>query len=558
MTHQKQKLLDIILGNIDWGVIASDSNDDIRCVNPAFKELTGYAADEVLGKDPKILISGQQDVAIISSLRKSWNIEGSWPGKIEIRCKNGETCLFYLSIHTYSEQIEQPDNYVIMIRVVTENRGLDKDGKYQHDELTGLPDRHLFKDRLQQNLIISKRGDKPVAILMLGIDSFTTINDGLGHDYGDLLLKTVAMRLEKCFRGSDTVAHTEGDRFGMVLQMTASGDGVIVADKILNAIKQPFNIEGREVTITASIGISLSPTDDEDAGQLIKYAESAMYHAKKGGGGRYQFFSNDMNVKARKRIEIESRLRRAIEREQFILYYQPKVNAGTNQIVGMEALMRWQDPENGLISPTVFIPVAEETGLIEQIGLWGLRESCRQNIEWQNKGLHPVCVSVNVSGRQFFSPDFVDMVKAALEDSGLSSQYLELEITESLLMDKTGENIKKLEQIRDLGCHISVDDFGTGYSSLSYLTNFPITTLKIDRAFIKDIGTSQDTSEVARAIIGLSQGLKLEVIAEGAETLKHIDFLRRYGCNTVQGFFYSRPLPAEEFEQLLKVLFIKQ
>ncbi|OHB47643.1 MAG: hypothetical protein A2106_03350 [Planctomycetes bacterium GWF2_40_8] len=559
MSQQTQALFDIILANIDHGVIVYDANNLVQHVNPAFERMTGYTASEVLGKDLEMLVSGQADRAIISTMRGSIDTKDCWQGEIKIRHRKGGTCPFNSSIHILPGQTGQPHNYVTIIRNVVENRDLDKDDRHniQCNLLTGLPNQHLFKDRLEQVLITSKRVNKSAAILVCGLDRFSIINDGLGHAFGDLLLKAVALRLKSCFRGSDTVAHIEGDCFGMVLQMTATDDGVTIAEKILKAIKRPFEIKGQEVTVTASIGISLYPTDDENVDKLIAYAKSAMRHAKKGSGNKYQFFSNNMNTKAKKRIEMECSLRRAIEHKEFILYYQPKVNAESQQIVGAEALMRWQDPENGMISPAVFIPVAEETGLIEPIGTWGLREACRQNKQWQDKGLRPIRVSVNVSGRQLLATDFADKIKVILEESGLLSRYLELEITESLLMDNTGDNINKLQQIRDLGCHISIDDFGTGYSSLSYLTRFPISALKIDRAFIKEVESSKNASEVARAIIGLSQGLQMEVIAEGAENIKHVNFLRQNGCDTVQGYYYSRPVPAEEFEDLLSIVFIK-
>jgi diguanylate cyclase (GGDEF)-like protein len=390
------------------------------------------------------------------------------------------------------------------------------------------------------------------------LDGFAIINDGLGYKFGDSLLKSVVVRLESCIRSSDTVARLDGDRFALVLQVASADDGVKIAEKLVQAMKQPFIIDGREVGVTASIGISLYPADGENVDVLAKRAESAMRHAKKAGGGRYVFFANDMNMKAKMRIEMEGNLRRAIQQKEFLLYYQPKVDVETQQIIGMEALIRWNDPVKGIISPTVFIPVAEETGLIEQIGLWGLREACFQNKRWQDNGLQPVRVSVNISGRQFSSSDIINNIKEVLDASGLSSKYLELEITESLLMTNTEDNIQKLQQIREMGCHLSIDDFGTGYSSLSYLTRFPISTLKIDRAFIHDIETNKNTAEITLAIIGMSKGLKLEVVAEGAETIKHIDFLRKHGCKTAQGFYYSRPVPAEEFEKLLAIGFIKK
>ena len=560
MPRQTQTLFNIILSNIDHGVIVSDVNNIIQHVNPAFEKMTGHAANEVLGKDPEILVSGDDNTAIISTMRESLNAEGSWQGEIEIRHRHGDICLFHSSIRVSVEQAGGTCFYVMTMQGLTKGNGLDKndESKGKCNTLTGLPDQYLYRDRLEQALIAAKRVKKSVAILIFGLDRFAIINDGLGHAFGDLLLKAVALRLKSCFRGSDTVAHIEGDRFGIVLQIAAPNDGVTVAEKILKSIRKPFVIEEQEITVTASIGTSLFPTDEENVDKLIKYAESAMHHTKKSGGDQYQFFSSEMNIKAKTRIEMERSLRRAIEHEHFLLYYQPKVDAGSNKIVGMEALIRWQDPEKGLISPGIFIPLAEETGLIEPIGLWVLKEACKQNKQWQDMGLQPICVSVNVSGRQFRVPDFVDKVKTVLEDSGLLPQYLELEITESLLVGNTEDIINKLHQIRNLGCYLSIDDFGTGYSSLSYLTRFPISSLKIDRAFIQDIETSQNSIEVARAIIGLSQGLNLEVIAEGAESAEHIDFLRQNGCNTVQGFYYSRPVPPEEFEKLLTIGFIKK
>jgi diguanylate cyclase (GGDEF)-like protein/PAS domain S-box-containing protein len=381
MSQQTQALLDSILTNIDHGIIVSNADNIIVHVNPAFERMTGYGASEVVGKDPEILVSGDLNMAIISTIKKSLNSESSVTEEIMIRHSNGKTCLFHSSMHTSQEQ---SDNYVTILRSITDSNQPDEneEDNAQHDELTGLPNQHLFKDRLEQGLVASKRINKSIATLILGIDRFNIINDGLGYTVGNLLLKSVAARLQECFRESDTVAHIEGDRFGMVLQMTATNDGVTVAEKILKAIKQPFIIEEQEVTLTASIGISLFPTDSENIDQLIKYAESAMHHAKQQGGNHYLFFSNDMNTKAKKRIQMESGLRRALAQDEFVLYYQPKVDADSQQIVGAEALMRWQDPDKGMISPADFIPTAEESGLIVPIGLWGLRETCRQNKQW--------------------------------------------------------------------------------------------------------------------------------------------------------------------------------
>ena len=422
-----------------------------------------------------------------------------------------------------------------------------------HDQLTGLPDRHLFKDRLEQAMIAVRRVHKSVALLQIGIDHFSTVNDGLGYDIGDALLRQVSERLHACMRGSDTVARLGGDLFAMALQVASIDDGVIVAEKVLRSVQKTFHVNAKSLNVTVSIGISLYPKDADCANDLMKLADTAMHHAKKQGGNNFKFFAEDMNIKAKKRLEMETAIRQGLKHNEFILYYQPKVCADTEQIVGAEALIRWQSPERGFISPVDFIPIAEETGLIGEIGNWVLQEATRQNKFWQDQGLRPIRIAVNVAAPQFKAPDFIDHVRDALARNALGPEWLELEIVESMLMGDTDMTVEKLHQIREIGCHLSIDDFGTGYSSLSYLTRFPITTLKIDRAFIKDLENDKTMAEISRAIIGMSQGLELEVVAEGAETDAHIRFLKENGCQTVQGFYYSRPVPADEFAQLLKM-----
>jgi EAL domain-containing protein (putative c-di-GMP-specific phosphodiesterase class I) len=339
----------------------------------------------------------------------------------------------------------------------------------------------------------------------------------------------------------------------MALQVASIDDGVIVAEKVLRSVQKTFHVNAKSLNVTVSIGISLYPKDADCANDLMKLADTAMHHAKKQGGNNFKFFAEDMNIKAKKRLEMETAIRQGLKHNEFILYYQPKVCADTEQIVGAEALIRWQSPERGFISPVDFIPIAEETGLIGEIGNWVLQEATRQNKFWQDQGLRPIRIAVNVAAPQFKAPDFIDHVRDALARNALGPEWLELEIVESMLMGDTDMTVEKLHQIREIGCHLSIDDFGTGYSSLSYLTRFPITTLKIDRAFIKDLENDKTMAEISRAIIGMSQGLELEVVAEGAETDAHIRFLKENGCQTVQGFYYSRPVPADEFAQLLKM-----
>ncbi len=556
MLDQVEELFKIVLSNIEHGVIMCGEDNAVIQANPAFEKITGYANDELIGKDISILTPDNAKASIALSLRESLNSGKPWQGKVMILGRDRAERELHLSIFAPPEQAGAQRSYAMILRPpivdMPEDAGecLPSD---QHDTLTKLPNRFLFKDRAEQSILSAARADKSVAVLIFGLDRFSIINDGLGHSFGNELLKDVAGRLQDCIRHVDTVARIDGDRFAMALQIAEVDDGVIVSEKVLKSINLPFIINNQEVSATASIGISLYPTDGENMDELSAYAESAMHHAKKSGGNQYMFFANQMNIRAKERIEIENNLRRAIQNEEFLLYYQPKVNAETQKIVGMEALIRWQDPEKGIISPGIFIPVAEESGLIGPIGLWCLKEACRQNKYWQDMGLQPVRVSVNVSAHQFKDANFLDNLKIAINESGLTTEYLELELTESLLVDNVEDTIVKLQQIRDLGCELSIDDFGTGYSSLSYLTRFPITVLKIDRAFVHDIEDNESTAEIARAIIGLSQGLKLKVIAEGAETKEHVDFLREHGCSTIQGYYYSKPLPAKVFEDLLKI-----
>lgn len=439
---------------------------------------------------------------------------------------------------------------VSAIRPVRTERHEPREG---FDALTKLPDRRLFIDRVEQALYHAQRSNKSLAVILVGIDRFREINDVLGDRAGDQLLCDIAVRLRECVRTSDTVARLDGDHFAFVLQTTAIDDSVLLTEKILHAFEQPFSLgDQSDVVITASVGASIYPADGATSGELMKNASVALHHAKQDGRNRSQFFSNEMNSRARNRLEVERGIRRALSNREFLVYYQPKIDINTRQVAGMEALVRWNDPNRGMVSPAEFIPVAEESGLIEQIGQWVLEETCEQNMRWQAQGLPPVCASVNVSARQFRNRNFVASVAEVLARTGLAPCWLELEITESMLMGDVEAIVARMEAIRSLGISLSIDDFGTGYSSLSYLSRFPITTLKIDRAFIADVQHNPNTAEIARAIIGLSRGLNLAVVAEGAEVIEQVEFLREHGCDLVQGFYYSRPLPADEFAIMLR------
>ena len=421
-----------------------------------------------------------------------------------------------------------------------------------HDALTGLPNRALFRDRLTHAMAQADRYHQILAVLFLDLDRFKAINDTLGHNVGDELLKLAAERLRSCIRDCDTVARLGGDEFTIIVDdIVEIQDAAVVAQKILDTISQPFNLHGHEVFISVSIGLTLYPNDDENADNLLRNADSAMYRAKEYGRNNYQFYVADMNVKARERLMLENQLRRALDRNEFALYYQPRVDLFSGRVIGAEALLRWRHPDMGLVPPAQFIPILEDTGMIIPVGEWVLQQAAQQNRTWQDLGLPRIRMAVNLSVRQFVQKDLAGSILAILKRVGLSPEYLELEITEDLLLEHNQTNIITLTKLRNQGIHISIDDFGTGYSSLSYLKRLPIDTLKIDQSFLRDIENDPDNKAITSAIIAMAGSLHLNVLAEGVETEEQLAFLRAQGCNEIQGFSFSQPLTAEEFERML-------
>ncbi len=416
-----------------------------------------------------------------------------------------------------------------------------------YDSLTSLPNRTLFHDRLTHALAKARRQRGQVALLFLDLDRFKMINDSLGHHAGDELLKAVAQRLQQNARKGDTVARLGGDEFTVILEeLTHHEDATTVARKIQDVMNRPFHIDGHEMFVTTSLGIAIFPQDGADIEELLKNADTAMYRAKEQGRNNYRFYTADMNAKAVEHLIMENRIRHALQRNEFILYYQPQIDLHRREITGLEALIRWHHPDLGLLYPNQFLPLAEDTGFITAIGDWVLHKACWQAAQWQRAGMAPLRIAVNLSPLQFTQPALVDSVAAALKNSGLDPGNLELEITENFLVDNVDNAIVTLRKLHELGVQLAIDDFGTGYSSLSYLKKFPLNSLKIDRSFVRDISTDEGDAAIAEAIIALAQTLRLRVMAEGVETEEQLHFLRNRGCDQAQGFLIGEPLPPEQ------------
>jgi diguanylate cyclase (GGDEF)-like protein/PAS domain S-box-containing protein len=428
----------------------------------------------------------------------------------------------------------------------------------QHDFLTGLPNRMLLNDRVSQAVALGKRHATRIAVLFLDLDGFKHINDSLGHPIGDKLLRSVAQGLVECVRASDTVSRQGGDEFVILLsELAQPDDAAIMAKRMLHAVAEIQSIDQHDLRVTASIGVSVYPGDGLDADTLIKNADTAMYQAKENGPQNYQFFRPAMNVRAIERQSVEADLNRALERDEFKLHYQPKIDLKTGMITGAEALVRWNHPTRGLVCPALFIPIAEDCGLILRIGNWVLREACKQAQAWLNAGLPLATMAVNISAMEFRNDNFLEGIFSILRETGLDPRSLELELTESVLMKRAEFAVSILETLRESGVQLAVDDFGTGYSSLSYLRKFPIDALKIDQSFVRQITTTPDETTIVTAIINMGRSLHLRVIAEGVETEEELEFLRAHQCAEAQGYYFSRPVTAEHFAKLLGVHHVK-
>lgn len=537
-------------------IIVTDRRGVIEYVNSAYERMTGFTRQEAQGKKPSFLKSGLHGPEFY---KKLWGtiLRGEVFREVFInRRKDGTLYHEEKTITPLKDARGEVTHFVATGRDITER--IQYQERLHHlahfDALTGLPNRALFMDRLTQALARARWHRRVVGVLFLDLDRFKVINDSLGHDVGDRLLQAAAGRLQQCVREGDTVARLGGDELAIILEDVAQAeDTTSVTSKILSTFAQPFEIDGRELFVSTSIGVSLHPNDGEDAKTLLKNADIAMYRAKEQGGNDFHFFSAQMESQSVDRLMLENGLRRALERREFLLHYQPQVDLRTGEVIGVESLVRWRHPELGLVPPMDFIPLAEETGLIVPLSEWILREACTQNKTLQDSGFPPLRMAVNLSGRHFRQPNLAGMVARILEETRLDPRFLALEITESILVQQTDTTSTTLRQLRDMGAHVVIDDFGIGYSSLSYLKRLPIDVLKIDRSFVRDITTDPDDAAIAMAITTMAHSLNLKVVAEGVETEEQLAFLRAHECDAMQGYYFSKPVPAEMLGKLLRV-----
>ena len=526
----------------------------IEYVNPAFERITGFAAAEAIGRNCNFLQGNDRDQAGIDEIRRALREQRA--GDAVMRNYRKDGTLFWN--HLFIAPVRGPDgavsHYVASQYDITHSKRLEAELLHlaHHDELTGLPNRALLRDRLKHAIAAARRDTRRIWIAFVRLDRFKMINDSFGHGGGDSFLQVIAARLRSAVRGGDTVARWGSDEFAILMpERNEGGLATAALERITAAVNMPVPYEGQEIVLTCSIGVAGYPGDGLDVDTLLERADIAAFHARNEGGNQFRFHTADMNQKALARLRTEAELRLALKRNEFVLHYQPQIDLASGRIIGMEALVRWQHPERGLVGPLEFIGVAEETGLIIPIGNWVLRTACLQNRQWQREGLRPIRVAVNLSARQFVRDDLAQSVAATLAEIGLSPADLELELTESLVMSDVERGIGMLGALKQLGVRIAVDDFGTGYSSLAYLRRLPIDVLKIDRSFVSDVGSS-DGDAIVASIIALAHTLKLKVVAEGVETIEQLDYLRLNQCDEMQGYYFSKPVPAEAFAELLR------
>jgi diguanylate cyclase (GGDEF)-like protein/PAS domain S-box-containing protein len=542
-----------VIENSDQGILITDANEHIVSVNSAFTRITGYTAAEAIGQTPDLLRSGAHDTSFRTQVREAMRGAGPWQGEITGRRKSGETFPQSVSISV----VRRPSGDVTHAFSIFSDISVQRAAEERMQQLvnfdmgTGLPNRTLLTQLVNQAITAARRTDRHGALLAIDLERFTSINDTLGQEVGDELLRQVGMRFRAALRDEDVLSRVGSTEFvAALLNIEKREHSAIVAQKLLTSLALPFSVAGHGLHIDASIGIAVYPEDGEDATTLIRFADSATKRIQKGGESGYLFYSAEMNQRAKEHLLLESELRKALVQQELLLYYQPKVSLRSGRIVGSEALIRWKHPSNGMISPAKFIPVAEETGLILDIGTWVLDQACRQVRQWLDQGLSVPPVAINLSARQF-DKNLPQRVLATLDQHRVDASRIKLEITESLLVKGPDVVIPIMNTLVASGLALSLDDFGTGYSSLAYLKKFPISTLKIDRSFVIGVPGDENDCAIARAIVTMGQQLRQEIVAEGVETVEQMVFLRNLGCDQLQGFLFSPPVAADDFARMI-------
>ncbi len=554
-SEARLQMLAMVFSNSNEAIIVTDADNRIVATNPAFTRLTGYTPEDVAGKNPRVLSAGTTSPEVFREMWSTLLRDGAWQGELWDRRKSGEAYPKWLSISLVRDESGKIINHIGSFIDISELKATQERIRYiaHHDTLTSLPNRFSLHEKLEQALAFCKRKKMQLALMLIDLDRFKTINDTLGHQAGDELLIQVAKRLGGAVRESDIVARLGGDEFVIALPgINSPADAAHLADKIARDISEPYLINGQEQRTSLSIGICLYPDDSIEIGDLLKNADVAMYHAKAKGRGNFQFFTEDMNIATTTRLGIESDLRLALSHNEFVLYYQPQLDLRRGRIVGVEALIRWQHPTRGMVSPAEFIPIAEESGMIGAIGDWVLEEACQQLKLWKERGIADIRMSINLSTSQFLDKTLPARIHGLLATNGLSADLIDLEVTESMSMASPDESISVMKTLSGSGLTLSIDDFGTGYSSLAYLKLLPINTLKIDRSFVEDIESDPNDADICDVTVLLAHKLGLEVVAEGVETEAQLKFLLSIGCEKVQGYLISKPLPADEAERFIR------
>jgi diguanylate cyclase (GGDEF)-like protein/PAS domain S-box-containing protein len=552
--HLSSSLADKVFESVVEGIIVTDRHGKIERVNEAFTRLTGYTEKEALGRDPSLLNSGHQDPAFYKEMWRALVTEGHWQGEIWNRRKNGELYLEYLTITRVLDQNGVVANYAGIFSDITHRRQTEERLRYlsTHDVLTGLANRALFEERLERAIVHAQRTGGKFAIAYLDLDGLKLVNETFGYQTGDDVLKVVAQRLREAIGQRSTIARLGGDEFGVILEeFNSLRDVGQVTRTMLDAVNRPVHLDGHEIFITSCLGISTWPDDGSHAADLMICADQAMYGAKSRGRGVFQFFERQMTSAAMAQLETLGELHRALEKNEFCLFYQPQYALATRHIVGMEALLRWRHPERGLVPPGDFIAIIEQSALVIPLGRWVLREACKQARRWLDAGLEFGRVAVNVSARQFLDEGFLGDLAATLDETGLPPERLQLELLESMAMNTREEIGTLLHQLVERRVSLAIDDFGTGYSSLAYLKDLPVDTLKIDRSFLAGSDAHNPDRAIIRAVVAMGRALNLDVVMEGVETEEQLAFLQEAGCNQVQGYLLAKPQPAEQITACL-------